>query len=173
MSFLKVTLTFAIHGFVFLFALSIVGVLGDWTVPAAAAAAFVSSVWGHARSGPQPRNRRPASGGAAAASRGGSDSSGLGTTGALAGLGLAAAAGAAAHEFMGSDDLSPSWSGPVFNPATGLPMIGDSHAGLDVGGNSYGSSDAFGSGLSGSDSFGTDSFGSDSFGSGSFGSDSW
>jgi len=31
-------------------------------------------------------------------------------------------------------DISP----PVFNPATGLPMLGDSIGGVDVGGSPYG-----------------------------------
>ena len=34
-------------------------------------------------------------------------------------------------------DSTPS---PVFNPATGLPMIGDSYGGVDVGGSPFGTS---------------------------------
>ena len=48
-------------------------------------------------------------------------------------------------------------SSTVINPATGLPMVGDSYAGVDVGGNSYGTNDAD---FNSSYDFWDDSFGS-------------
>jgi len=42
-------------------------------------------------------------------------------------------------DFSGSSTSSPSATGaPVVNPATGLPMLGDSMGGVDVGGSPYG-----------------------------------
>lgn len=43
--------------------------------------------------------------------------------------------------FSSSTDVMPDIadsSSPVFNPATGLPMLGDSIGGVDVGGSPYG-----------------------------------
>lgn len=108
--------------------------------------------------------------------------------GALAGVGLGAAAALGAQAFTSPvHDVGHSWddaldgasSLPVINPATGLPMVGDSIGGVDVGGNLYGtqSSDMFGSDHAfGADTFATHSFSSDDLSPGiSTGSslDSW
>lgn len=71
------------------------------------------------------------------------------------------------------DGSSGSWdddlfSSPGINPASGLPMVGDSW--IDVGGNVFGTDTMDSLSSSTFDSFGSDSFGSGSFGSDSFGS---
>lgn len=107
---------------------------------------------------------------------------------AIAGVGLGAVAAMGAQAFASSvHEAGHSWddafggvsSVPVINPATGLPMVGDSFGGVDVGGNLYGtqSSDMFGSDHAfGAETFATHSFSSDDLSPGiSSGSslDSW
>ena len=171
--FIKITVVFAACWFASALVVPNFVERGPWRLPVTTGVAYVACLLLFATVRSVPAGR------VAPSSRGG----GAGRALAGAGLGAAAAYGAASWA-SSTDDDAPSWrsglqgdgsigmddsfsSMPVINPATGLPMVGDSIGGIDVGGNLYGSSDSFSTGHS----FGSDSFGSDSFGSASFGSD--
>mgnify|MGYP001051936180 CR=1 FL=1 len=65
----------------------------------------------------------------------------------------------------GADDFGSTHAFPTINPATGLPMIGDSTAGVDVGGHLYGEGSLGGcGGLGGSCGLGDIGGTSDPFG---------
>lgn len=153
--------------------------LGPMRVPVATALAYVACLLLFAGG----RNRRARPRVAASPATGGRASSGSAGLAAGLGAGAAAAFGGQALASL-SDDAPRGWDDAfgspamVINPATGLPMVGDSMAGIDVGGNLYGTSshDMFSTDHSfGSDSFSSHSFGTDHFGGGSSGSgtDPW
>ena len=184
--FIKVTAVFAVCWLVSALIVRAFMEPGLLRMPAVTGAAFLAclALFAAQRSRPARASRRPAAASAAPRSFSASDSGHA----AIAGAGLGAVAALGAQAFASPEhDAGHSWddafgaspSMPVINPATGLPMVGDSMGGVDVGGNLYGtqSNDMFGSDHAfGADSFASPSFSSDDFGSGiSSGSsfDSW
>ncbi|MFT7771644.1 hypothetical protein [Roseateles sp.] len=187
--FIKVTAVFAVCWLIGALVVAAFTEQGPLRMPLATVAAFLACVGLFAVQRPRPRLGRPdasrPAGTSAEPRRSSASDDGHAV---IAGAGLGALGALSAQAFASpTHDASPAWNDtfdsnsslPVINPATGLPMVGDSIGGVDVGGNLYGtqSSDMFGSDHAfGSDTFASHSFSSDDFNSGiSSGSnlDSW
>lgn len=177
--FIKVTAVFALCWLISALVVAAFTEQAPLRMPWVTAAAFLACVGLFALQRPRPRQGRRDAGRAVGTPAGPRRSSASDDGHAvIAGAGLGAVAALGAQAFASpTHDASPTWddtsgsspSLPVINPATGLPMVGDSIGGVDVGGNLYGtqSSDLFGSDHAfGSDPFASNSFSSDDFNSG-------